>query len=340
MQPYLQAVTDSSIIVMVESDSKKDVFVKFGKSNNLTNTAKTRFYVNTDNRKKTYVHRVVLNGLKANTQYHYKAIQDKFKSKIYKFQTAVKPGTAFRFAVMGDCRSNPKIHSIIAKEIRKRNPAFSIYLGDLCHDSKYYSWKKEFFTKEELNLSSSVPFFNAIGNHEGWKQNTKAFQQSPTNKKENNSYYSFNYGDILFLIINTEQNVKKGSGQYKLIEKVLRRSNKKWKIAAFHIPAYCAGGHGEYSSMIKMTKALFEPHNIDFIFAGHTHFYQHNLVNGIRHLVVGGGGAPLYSPEKEKYTVKSAKAYSYAIFDVQKDKIIMTVYDIYGKVIDSLTLKK
>ena len=191
-----------------------------------------------------------------------------------------------------------------------------------------------------MNLSSSVPFFNAIGNHEGWTQNTKAFQQSPAKKKENNSYYSFNYGDIIFLIINTEQNVKEGSSQYKLAEKALKKSNKKWKIAAFHIPAYCAGGHGENSNMIKMTKTLFEPYEVDFVFAGHTHFYQHNLVNGIRHLVIGGGGAPLYSPKKAKYTVKSAKTYSYAIFDVQKGKIKMTVYNIYGKVIDSLTLKK
>lgn len=339
MQPYLQGVTETGIYIMVESNSKQSITVKYGTDKNLKLIQSTSFYYETT-KSKDYVHRIHLHNLKSGTKYYYQVINGTYKSKIYSFYTAFSSGKLIEFAVMGDNRSNPRMFNILCKEIKKKNPTFSIYLGDICYNPRYYSWKKEFFTQENLDLISEVPFFNAIGNHENWTKNTKAFLQSPSKGKTNDSYYSFDYGNVHFLILNTETGISKGSKQYKFVKMDLESTSKKWKIVAFHIPAYCAGGHGESKTMIKVTKELFEPNKVDVVLTGHSHFYQHNLVNGIHHFVLGGAGAPTYSPGKKDYTLKSLRTYHYVIFDVNSNKLLMNVYDIYGKVIDSLDLVK
>ena len=45
--------------------------------------------------------------------------------------------------------------------------------------------------------------------------------------------------------------------------------------------------------MKTLSQNVFVPNNVDLVLNGHTHFYQHNLVSGIHHLVTAGGGAGL-----------------------------------------------
>lgn len=356
MQPYLQAVTDSSIVVMTETDSKDPVNVWFRQAGGGWNLTRSVFYVKTDGRKKTYVHRNWLKNLKPGEKYEYLAgksgllnLKDpKFSppksDTLYtcSFTSGFKEGSSFRFAVMGDCRSGVNIHSVLAKQMKAANPLFSIYLGDLCYNPEYYSWKNEFFIQTELDFITEVPFFNSVGNHEGWKQNAKAFQQAPdvSPDSKQQAFYSFDYGDIHFVVMNNEISFKPGSDQWNFISEDLRNTKKKWKIVAGHYPAYCVGGHGNDANLVKMTSEIFEPNKVDIVLGGHSHFYQHNLVNGIRHMVFGGGGAPLYSPKDAPFTIKSVKDYNFAVVDASPDELKMTVFDINSKIIDSYVIKK
>ena len=282
-----------------------------------------------------------LKGLKPGTTYHYRASQDDATySADAAFVTAVPAGKPFKFAALGDFRTNTAIHEGIVAKIRDMRPAFSIYGGDLCGNGSYHMFKKEFFQPNELALDAVTPFFNSPGNHEGWTPNTKAFTQAPDGPKDAQGYYSFDYGDAHFLAINDEVSYAKDSAQWKFAKQDLENTKKPWKIVFFHQPAYCAGGHGENKGMIEMTKQLFEPNKVNIVIAGHTHLYQHNLVNGIHHFVLGSAGAPLYDPGKADYVLKTAKVYHYAILEVDRNKIHMVVYKNDGSVLDTLNLNK
>lgn len=74
--------------------------------------------------------------------------------------------------------------------------------------------------------------------------------------------------------------------------------------------------------------------------SGRSHFYQHNLVNRIHHLVIGSAGAPLHDPYNASYTIKSAKDYNYAIGDVTPTSLHLIVYNAGGTVLDSFDLRK
>lgn len=337
MPPYLQAVTTSSIYVLVESTLRESITVDFGQEE-YTRSAMTESLESTD--QLNHIHNIKLSGLMPNTVYHYRARQGVDTTADATFRTAVEPGTPFRFAWMADSRSGNLIHDSIALRIMRADPAFSLYGGDISVNDKDSTYKAQFFRSAELGLISRVPFFNAPGNHEKWGVNTQAFTQAPSSQSGVQDYYSFDYGDMHVVVVNNEIPYGADSPQYTFVADDLNSTKRMWKIVVAHKPAYCAGGHGEDSLMKVMTTNIFEPNNVDVVFGGHSHFYQHNLVNGIHHMVLGTAGAPLYDPDSAFYTIRSAKEYNFGVADVSPTGFHLMVYNERGAILDSLVLRK
>jgi predicted phosphodiesterase len=341
MTPYLQAVTANSIYILVETDSTSPVYAEYGLSSKYSaETATGKIELTTAH---TYIHKIKLSQLAADTEYHYRIHQGLDYSADYTFFTAANPGTEFRFAWMADCRTGTRIHDEIAKRIQDAKPRFSLYGGDLCSNSSYQAFKDEFFRPSELILDGSVPFFNTVGNHEGWTQNTEAFTEAPISPSGDQAYYSFNYGDLHVLVLNymdEKATTIAESVQYKFAKADLQNSIKTWKIVICHSPAYCAGGHGEDQTMKIFNKDIFEPNGVAMVISGHSHFYQHNFVNGIHHMVIGTAGAELYTPKNASYTLKSVKDYNYAIVDVSSAFMHMIIYNNRGQVLDKINLER
>ncbi len=338
MPPYLQAVTTNSIYVLVESSTTDTVTVEYGLTSSCASRARTESYDSTTS--STYVHNIRLSGLSPYTLYHYRAVLVGVTSSDATFRTAPNPGTSFRFAWMADMRDSTAVHDSISLRIAEANPVMSLYGGDLCSGSSYSAFKKEFFRPIELGLIAHVPFFNTPGNHERWSTNTKAFTQAPVSASGTQEYYSFDYGDMHVLVLNNEIHYNEGSPQYLFAAKDLASTSKPWKIVMQHKPAYCAGGHGKDSCMKIMSEKIFEQNQVDVVIAGHSHFFQHNLVNGIHHMVLGSAGAPLYPLGNAPYVVKAAQDYNYGIIDVTPSTFTMIVYNDRGAILDTLALSK
>lgn len=338
--PYLQAVTRNSIYVLVESDTRDTAEIQFGLDTLYGAIAKTESIEATTAVPPTFVHNIKLSGLIPETTYHYRASQGAEKSVDYTFRTAGGPGRPFRFGWMADCRTGTAVHDSIARRILDAAPVVLLYGGDLARNRSYEAFKTDFFLPGERALIARVPFFNATGNHEGWTTNTEAFTQAPASASGTQEYYSFDYGDMHVLVVNNEVPSIVGSPQYLFAAKDLATTQQRWKVVIAHRPAYCAGGHGDDTNMVAMTTNIFEKHGVDLVLAGHSHFYQHNLVHGIPHLVIGSAGAPLYEPKSAPYTVLSAKEYNYAIGDVDSVSLRLMVYNERGALLDSITLQK
>jgi len=340
MPPYLQAVSTNSICVLVEATTTDPVTVHYGLSPSYGSSAQTVSYWPTDNSPVTYVHRVMLTNLQANTQYYYDAVHGNSTSAGSTFLTAVMPGTNYRFAWMADDRSGPTVHDQIAGLLTAQNPRFSIYGGDLCYASTYSYWKSEFFTPNEIIAIGKIPFFGVVGNHESWTPDTWAFEQNPVSQSDTQAYYSFDYGDVHFAVINFMVDYSVGGTQYNFFSSDLAASNKTWKIAVSHNPAYCSGGHGEDPVMISWSQNIFVPDHVDMVISGHSHFYQHNLVSNIHHMVIGTAGAPFYVPTYASYTIKSIQTYCWATVDVTPTSFYMKVFDNNNAWIDTVILNK
>jgi predicted phosphodiesterase len=340
MSPYLQAVSQNSVFVLIECDSREPALVVFGSGAELQDSAITTLISETTGKPATYIHKVHVEGLAPATKYYYQVFQGGTSSQIYNFYTAVEPGTPFRMVWMADSRTGTDIFSKISRLMKQADPMVALYGGDLCMNGSYEGWKKEFFIREQLDFISTIPFFNTPGNHEGWKPETKAFTHNPDEFSGTQDFYSFDYGDVHVLSLNTEIPMDTGSTQFKFAAKDLAATTRKWKIVMAHEPAYCSGGHRPNPEMKMMTTMLFEPLGVDIVLAGHSHFYQHNLVNGIHHFVPGSAGAPLYKPKKASFTVFQAKTWHYMVMDVSSSKIKVFVYDYQGELLEMSEVEK
>src|SRR5664279_3263598 len=341
MQPYLMGVTTNSVYVLVECTTTDPVTVNYGLTTSYGMTATDELYSTTVSL--TYVHKIKLIGLSPDTVYHFQAVQLTSTSTDSYFRTAPLPGKSFRFAWEADMRTNVSPHDQISALIYAANPVLLLQGGDVCASSTYSVFKSEFFRTNELNLISHVPFVWAPGNHETWAQNTKAFTKAPSSSSGLEDYYSFDYGDIHFLVLNTQLAYTVGSAQYNWVMSDLTNTTSKWKIVVGHIPGYTAGGSGahvEDANMIAMAVNIFVPKGVDLVLNGHNHFYQHNRVSGLDHVVIGSAGAPLYPTGSASYTIKSVSDYCYGIFDFTPNSLKMIVYNNNNAFLDSLMLIK
>jgi len=340
--PWIQGVLQTSAYILLEANSTATATVDYGLTSSYTNSATTGS-TETANLSGTnyYIHNVKLTGLAANTQYHYRVRQGATTTADYAFWTAAPAGTSFRFAFMADARTNTAIHSTIAGLVDAYDPRFVIWGGDVCNDTN--AWNTEFFVPGQVTLDTTTPFYFTAGNHEAWNANTRAFTQSPTNHDGNgynDSYYSFDYGDFHFVMINNYDpgGYGVGSAQYTFVQGDLAPS-RPWEIAVFHNHGYAvSNGHGEDAGMKTMTANLFEPLGVDMTLAGHSHCFQHNRVNGIEHMLIGSVGAPLHTPIWQSYTIAQAQDYCFGIFDVTPTSLTLHVYNASNTLLDTVTV--
>jgi len=339
MNPYLQAMDsrDYSIAVLTETDSPQSIIIGYSYGNKVQFDTSNYYKLTSE---KTFVHRNFLRNLTPSVEYKY-WIDDK-GTKLYEssFISPVEPNKSFKFGIFGDMRSGVRKHAQIVSLLSAHNPHFSVYLGDLCYRSDYSYWKDEFFIENELKFISKVPFSNAVGNHEGWKQNTEAFLEGVPKVSNHQAFYDYYYGDIHFIVLSTEHRFGKGSEQYEFLKNTLENSKGKFKIISMHIPAYGGGGHGENKKLIELTKDLFVPNKVDLVLTGHIHNYQRSLVDGIYHLIVAGGGAPLYTPEGKDYSIVQYKKYNYGIGEYSSGKLTITIYDDTNNILDKFEIIK
>ena len=335
MSPYLQALTPTSVYVMVECSSQDTVTVRYGADTTYGMFAKTETILVTTG--STYVHRILVQGLSPTTLYHYCAGQGDLYSADSHFTTGVLPGGPFRFAWMADCRTGSVVYDSVMTHLASTQPLLALYGGDLCADPTYAAWKNEFFRSAQATVGGTVPWVNAAGNHEGWNTNTKAFTHAPAGSAAED-HFSFDCGDLHVLVLNSELPLVPGTEQYTFADNDLAGTKQIWKLVMLHKPAYCSGGHGEDAGVKALTAGVFEKRGVDLVLAGHSHFYQHNLVNDIHHMVIGSAGAPLYAPTNASYTLKSAMQYNWAMCDVTPASLSMFVFNDQGAPLDTLFL--
>ena len=125
-RPYLQAVTQNSIYVLVECTTSDTATADYGLSNSYGYNARTEVISPTTASPTTYVHKIKLAGLTPDTVYHYRASHSGSVSSDSWFRTA-KPRTRdFRFAWMADSRTNSSIFDLVANLVYGKQPAFAL----------------------------------------------------------------------------------------------------------------------------------------------------------------------------------------------------------------------
>lgn len=244
----------------------------------------------------------------------------------------------FSFVVLGDNRSGGDVYWKIVSMAMERKPDFIVNTGDMiASPGSLDDWAKFW----DLSKIVTVPYFLTVGNHDAHPKvpRSEKIYREQVDLPGNELYYSFVAGDSLFIVLDSyvDDEEKRITGeQYLWLEGVLANAKQRHKFVFLHHPLYTEPRKGKHAgdSLDKYPKerdrleALFVKTGVRAVFAGHEHFYQRKSVDGITHIITGGGGAPLYGDEKD------GAFHHYIVLSVDGGNVSGEVVDINGKVRD------
>ncbi len=293
--PYLQMGTPSSIEVRWRTDQASDSVVRYGLApSSLTSTA-------TSNSQRTN-HAVTLSGLQPDTRYYYSvgiSSTTLAGDASYTFVTSPTPGTAkpTRIWVLGDsgtANSNARaVRDAYKAYMGTRRPELWLMLGDNAYpDGTDTEYQDAVFDMYPDTLRQAA-LWSTLGNHDGHTADS-ATQSGPyydiftfpTNGEAGGlasgteAYYSFDYGNIHFVCLNSYDSDRSTSGpMLTWMKNDLVATDKEWIIAFWHYPPYSKGSHDSdaSSSLTKMREnalPILEDYGVDVVLGGHSHAYE------------------------------------------------------------------
>lgn len=200
---------------------------------------------------------------------------------------------------------------------------------------------------------SSAPFYPSLGNHDvrtnGGAPYLHAFDLPTDNPQKTERYYSFDYGPVHFVALDSElyhaDHSISAQAQKAWLAKDLAESRRPWKIVYFHRPPFSSsrGPHPGGDERIRTDLVpVFERAHVDLVFCGHQHNYERfRPINGVTYIASGGGGG------EHLYPIKPGKRSAYAVSRLNVLKVIASPHDLEveavganGAVFDRVRLMK
>ena len=361
--PYLNAPTETSVSLVVETDRDAKLAVRYGTDPEAMATMRSG---------EARLHALDLTGLSPDTAYFYEVIArapsgEEISSGLLTFQTAVKPGQPFRFAIIGDTEARPFVNDAVARGVWDARPHFGVLLGDLTDggfEDRRFEWTHEFFTGMGP-LVARVPMIAAPGNGEADLYWYRHYHKLPGEE----NFYSWRYGEVEFFVLDSnlgdrerdEQGFR--ARQREWLEAALMDSDAKWKIAVHHHPVYTSDENDYGDSWREAGREigdsrvrsdfmdLYDRYEVDLVLYGHMHVYERShpmragmvdVLDGVVYIGAGGGGGNLedFTPTRQGYSATTYRGYHYGLFDVSGDAIRYELHDTEGRLRDTLTLVK
>lgn len=238
-----------------------------------------------------YNHKVVVTGLEPGTEYVYRvgSIDENVWGNISRFVTDDGDGS-FSFLAIADVQASSvqnfyKASLVLDKGVEFNPDAeFIINLGDFVNDctNEEWTWWGDAF--EDFNTNYTlVP---AAGNHEGnitnklnigWFENMFNLKPAEGSLTVNGVYYSYDYGNAHFCVINSNDMYPMIEAQRNWIVNDLNSSDATWKIVLMHRSAYSAGKNINKPDTIAMRETIIElmdETGADLVLSGHDHMYM------------------------------------------------------------------
>jgi len=241
--------------------------------------------------------------------------------------------------VYGDSRTNDDRHVAVIEAILRVSPDVVFHTGDLVNEGSVPGlWTR--FNEVTRSLREVADFYPVAGNHDDESPYYYDNFVLPNNEK----WYSVDIDGIHFILLNSNLDLGPGSEQYAWLSGDLAATDTNdFVIAVFHHPLVASGPHlpDEYGIAGDLLP-LFETYDVDVVFNGHEHLYERSFLNGIYHVVTGGGGAPLHNvPDTSLNPYSQVLAITFHFCLVRKDgnALRIEVFDNDMNRIDSFTVE-
>lgn len=138
-----------------------------------------------------------------------------------------------------------------------------------------------------------LPVAGVLGNHdvrvEGGRYEFRTLQMPAR-------YYSRRIGQVEIFVLDSNS---VDSAQTAWLQRRLRASTARWKLAAFHHPAFSCGKYLSHPGIARRWVPLFERYRVRLALSSHDHNYQRfRPRRGVRYVVHGAGSPYSYPLQK------------------------------------------
>ncbi len=221
-----------------------------------------------------------------------------------RFVTAPEPGTtaSARFLVYGDARTDAAAHQRIVRRMREEDADFVVHTGDMLADGRDPAdWQAYFDASGPLY--AELPVFPTLGNHEARAggEGLPAYRRHVRTREGpgDEAFYAFDHGPVRVLVLDSNQSFDEGTPQRAWLEAEVSRAHAPdapaHLFAAVHHGPYSSGAHGSNPAIAgTRVEALLREAGVEVVFEGHDHAYERGDAAGLKYILSGGAGAPLY----------------------------------------------
>jgi hypothetical protein len=205
-------------------------------------------------------------------------------------QASAPPGNAvLTFAVAGDSRDGDVFYQRVLTGVPSDGSEFLIHLGDLVPTGVESEW----LHFRDLMRGFNLPFYPVAGNHDAASAPMDLFLKysgAPA------AHYAFERGSVHFTLLDSHAGGISAS-ELAFLENDLAASKQPIKMVFLHHPPFdpAGGSHVMAYGNADFMRAV-ERYRVNYVFAAHIHCYAEGERNGVKYIVTGGAGAPLYCP--------------------------------------------
>jgi 3',5'-cyclic AMP phosphodiesterase CpdA len=246
----------------------------------------------------------------------------------------------FTFAVIGDFGTGmPAQHEVAARMCRWRaNKPFDLVIttGDNVYDHGHPDdFPAKFFEPYRCLLDEGVRFHASLGNHDVETDGGRPQLQEPAFGMKGRNYV-VREGGVRFVIADSNPLDKSW-----LRRAAARREGDRWVVVAFHHPVYSGGTeHGSTVGFEDVSRMLAR-RDVDLVLNGHDHIYSasRRMEGGVRYVVTGGGGAPLYGCTSRSYIRRCVSRHHFLYVTASEEELRVRAVPRNGKPFHRFTIR-
>jgi Icc protein len=197
----------------------------------------------------------------------------------------------FRFSIVGDRtgEAQPGVYERVWREVDQLHPDFVINVGDVIEGGNDATAEQEWRTVREVWRLFRYPLYFTPGNHDIWSDASEKLYEKYTGRPP---FYSFDYQDAHFTILDNSRTENLSEGQMKFLEQDLDRNrSRNPKFVFFHRPTVWLIPL-KFQSDFALHQLLRKYH-VTMVVSGHTHQFARLEKDGIVYLCVGSSGGHL-----------------------------------------------
>ena len=337
--PYLQSLDRAGVTVKVELETPAPAALEVYAAGTERRVAGANSLESRD------FHALRATGLEPGTTYDYRVVSGDAKSELGHFTTAPAGDVSFRFLVYGDSRSDHAAHEAITRALVAAPGEFLINTGDMVLAGKDPADWSAFFRIEGTLLRDHC-VFACVGNHElsrgdpaGEVAFLRYFSGADENGERTRLYGSFRWSNTRFFLLNAMDTWTGEERDWlrKELDRAMYEPGLVHRVAVLHHGPFSSGPHGANPALASAgIVGLMTSGKIDLVLAGHDHVYERGDGEGLKYVISGGAGAPVYEHKlsaPQTISFESVHHFVEAAIDGPSVKIVARRVD--GSVIES-----